>query len=145
MMNEYRDSAHAKFWQFHSLHYLEMAFRTDKQQKMENPDGYGKRKGECGDTIEMFIRVRDKRIENITFHADGCMNTVACSNTAAMMAEGKPVDEAWEISPEKITEYLETLPPDEKHCAELAAGALYLALSDYRERKKSSWKKFYPR
>ncbi len=43
------------FWQDHSLHYLEMAFRTDKREIINNPDGYGKRTGSCGDTVEIFL------------------------------------------------------------------------------------------
>ena len=40
------------FWQDHSEHYLEMAYRSDRREKIEHPDGYGKRTGECGDTVE---------------------------------------------------------------------------------------------
>ena len=43
------------FWQDHSLHYLEMAFRHDRRERLQNPDGYGKRTEECGDTVEMFL------------------------------------------------------------------------------------------
>jgi nitrogen fixation protein NifU and related proteins len=69
------------------------------------------------------------------------VNTVACSNTVVTMAKGKTIEEAWNISPENVTDFLETLPSKEAHCAELAVGAFYLALSDLRETKKSSWKK----
>ena len=71
------------------------------------------------------------------------MNTNACANTVACMAEGKQIDEAWEITPEKVAEFLETLPAEEIHCAELAVGAFYLALTNFRELKKSPWKKTY--
>lgn len=121
------------FWQDHSVHYLEMALRYDKKERIEKPDGYGKRTGECGDTIEMFLIVRDGHIQFASFDADGCMNTIACSNTVVYFAEGKTIEEAWEINTEMIVDYLETLPPDEVHCAELAVGAFYLALSDSRK------------
>jgi len=131
------------FWQDHSLHYLEMAFRNDKQKILENPDGYGKRTGACGDTVEMSIIVRNERIQEVSYQTNGCLNTHACANTIAFLAEGKPVDEAWEITPESVTDYLETLPAAEVHCAELVVGALYLALSNYRDLKHSPWKKLY--
>ena len=38
---------------------------------------------------------------------------------------------------------LETLPPQNTHCAELAVGALYLALANYQELKRHPWKKLY--
>jgi len=129
----------------HSWHYLEMAFRTVKCKALENPDGYGRRKGTCGDTVEMFVQVRNERIQAVSFITDGCLNTHACANTVAFMAEGKRIDEACEITPEKVADYLETLPGEDMHCAELAAGALYLALTNYREHKHFPWKKLYQR
>ena len=53
------------------------------------------------------------------------------------------MDEAWEITPETVANFLETLPADHYHCAELAVGTLYLALSDTRENQRSPWKKMY--
>jgi nitrogen fixation NifU-like protein len=123
------------FWQDHSDIYLEMAFRTDRDERFSNPDACGKKTGECGDTIEIFCAVNDDRIESVSFSVDGCMNTRACANTIAQLAEGKSIDEAWEINPHAVSDYLETLPPEEYHCAELAVGALYLALADYQARR----------
>lgn len=120
------------FWQDHSLHYLEMAYRTDKIERIEHYDGYGKKTGECGDTIEFFLKIRKKIIETVSFAADGCLNTVACANTVACLVEDKPVEQAWEIVPENVIDYLETLPSNHYHCAELVVGALYLALNNFR-------------
>jgi len=124
------------FWQNHSTHYLEMAFRADKQERVENPDGYGIRKGICGDTIEMFVSLNDDRVQSVSFVADGCMNTKACSNTVVSLAEGKTIEEAWKISAENVVNYLETLPSKETHCAELALGAFYLALSSAQKTRQ---------
>ena len=70
----------SNFFQDHSLKYMEMAFRTDRQEKMAMPDGYGKRTGDCGDKVEFFLAVRDDVIEGISFLVNGCMNTNACCN-----------------------------------------------------------------
>ncbi|HGY11635.1 MAG TPA: iron-sulfur cluster assembly scaffold protein [Desulfobacterales bacterium] len=131
------------FWQDHSLHYLEMAFRSDKREVISHPDGYGKRTGQCGDTVEMFLAVRNEKIESVSFQTDGCVNTNACANTVAYLAEGKNIDQAWEISPEEVIDYLGTMPPEETHCAEVAVGAFYLALANLRELARSPWKKPY--
>lgn len=53
--------------------------------------------------------------------------------------------EAWEITPEKVTDYLETLPKEYAHCAELAVGAFYLALINYQEFEHAPWKRLYGR
>ena len=71
------------------------------------------------------------------------MISIACANTVAEMAEGREVDDAWDITPDDVIAYLETQPPGNAHCAELAAGALHLALVNYRELKRQPWKKLY--
>jgi nitrogen fixation NifU-like protein len=131
------------FWQSHSLKYLEMAFRADRCEILASPDGYGKKTGDCGDTTEIFLKTCGEIIKTVSFHTTGCMNTTACANTAAFFAEGKTIAEAWEITPEDIAAYLETLPTDHFHCAELAVGALYLALANHNELKRFPWKKPY--
>jgi nitrogen fixation protein NifU and related proteins len=124
------------FLQGHSLRYLEMAFRTDRRERLERPDAYGKRIGGCGDTVEIFLVIRNGFIDHVSYDIDGCMNTNACANAVAEMAEGKTVEEAWDLTPEKLIVFLETLPPQSYHCAELAVGAFYLALSDAAKKCK---------
>jgi len=142
-MDRKTDKIELNFWKNHSLRYLEMALRMDKQERLTNPDGYGKRNGECGDTVEMFLTVRNNRIKSISFDTDGCINTNACANTLVFLAEGKTIQQAWEITPQKVIDFLETLPEEHTHCAELAVGALYLALSNFHEIKHAPWKKLY--
>jgi len=131
------------FWQDHSRNYLEMALLGDRLGRIEHPDGYGKRTGDCGDTVEMYLTVSDGRIDAVCFQVDGCPNTNACANTVAELAEGKKVAQAWEITPEDVVTFLETLPPHDTHCAELAVGAFYLALTNFQEMQRHPWKKLY--
>lgn len=131
------------FYQDHSLRYLEMALSADHHEAPADPDGYGHSTGQCGDTVEMFLSVKNDRLDTVSYATDGCLNTNACSNAVAHLAEGRTVDEAWEITPETVAEFLETLPEDHFHCAELAVGALYRALANYREIARAPWKKAY--
>ncbi len=125
------------------MKFLEMAFRSDRRETMAHPDGYGKRTGVCGDTVEMYLSIHEGRIRSVSFQTDGCLSTNACANTVAELEEGKTVRKAWEIRPEDVVKYLETLPPENRHCAELAVGAFYLALANYGELKRDPWKKIY--
>ena len=131
------------FWQDHSLNYLEMAFRSDRNEAVEKPDGYGKKTGDCGDTVEIFLVVEENIVKHVTFSVEGCRNTNACANTVSFLAEGKQVDDAWEITPEAVINYLETLPKENYHCAELSVGAFYMALANYQEMQRNQWKKLY--
>jgi nitrogen fixation NifU-like protein len=44
-----------------------------------------------------------------------------------------------------VIDYLETLPAENLHCAELAVGALYQALKNYQDNQRAPWEKLYPR
>jgi nitrogen fixation NifU-like protein len=124
------------FWEDHSERYLEMALSTEKRGICDQPDGYGKNTGECGDTVITYLVVRDNIIRHATFDTNGCTNTNACANTVSYMVEGKKVGQAWKVKPEDVIAYLETLPKENHHCAELAVGSLYLALSNYQKIKR---------
>ncbi|BBO68264.1 hypothetical protein DSCA_21940 [Desulfosarcina alkanivorans] len=131
------------FWQDHSLTFLEMAFRNDRRERLDKPDGYGKKTGDCGDTVEFFMKLDRDAIGTLAYDIDGCLNTNACCNAIVSLVEGKGMDAAWEITPEQVAGFLESLPQDHFHCAELAVGTLYLALADARENRRSPWKKPY--
>lgn len=121
------------FWKDHSNQFLEMALGASKRGRLEKADGYGLKKGDCGDSVEFFLEVKHNRITSVVYDLNGCLHTNACANTITVLAEHKTVEEAWGITPEQIAEYLATLPQDHFHCAELAAGAFYLALADYQK------------
>jgi len=121
------------FLKDHSLKYIEMALSTDHIEKVAHPDGYGTRTGDCKDTVEIFLTSKKNILESVSFWVQGCMNTVACCNALAKLCEGKSIEEAWCISPEQINDFLETLPWGHFHCAELAVGAMYLALADLQQ------------
>jgi nitrogen fixation NifU-like protein len=131
------------FWQSHSLTFLEMAFRTDRQERLIGADGHGQKTGDCGDTVEFFLVLEGNRIKTLAYSINGCINTNACANAVIHLAEDKTLDEAWEIKPEDVAAFLESLPEDHFHCAELAVGAFYLTLASARETKRSPWKKLY--
>jgi len=119
------------FWQDHSERFLIMANLWDRRVVMEKPDGVGMKTGDCGDTITMYLAVKEGVVQQLTFELAGCINTNACSNAVAVLVEGKPVEHCWNVAPNDVIDFLETLPEDHRHCAELAVGTLYMALSDY--------------
>lgn len=123
-----KDKKLAELLKNHSRNFLEMAFCTDHNKRIDNPDGYGQSTNECGDTVEMFLTVRGEKIVSVSLDVDGCINTNACSKAVAFMAEGKKVGQAWGITQEMVINYLETLPAREIHCAELAVSALHVEL-----------------
>jgi len=117
------------FWQKHSLTFLEMALRADKREKLTPANGHGSAQGTCGDTVEIFLQIQDDRIREASFETNGCLYIVACANTVVHLAEGKPLQDARHLDPDSVFAFLETLPREEFHCAELAVEALRMALA----------------
>ena len=113
----------------HSAHYQQMVFNTQRRGIIKHPTGYGKNTGQCGDTVEIFLIVKEEILKKVTYRTDGCINTNACAATVAYLAEGKSIDRAWEIDPNKVILYLKTLPMSGIHYAELTVGGLYKALA----------------
>jgi len=103
---------------------------------MEKPDGYAKIKGPCGDTMEMFLKIRNDKIDDIRYTTDGCMTSHAVGTAATVMAKGKPVRECMKINQSSILEHLDGMPEDSQHCALLAANTFHKALRDYAIGKK---------
>ena len=139
------EKARFDFFQDHSESFLKMALSGDHLERIQTPDGYGTTTSDCGDTVVIYLIVRKDRIRAVSCKVDGCINTTACANTVAHLAQDKTIDESWQITPETVIAYLETLPPESAHCAELAVGALHRALSDYAACKQTPWKKPYRR
>jgi nitrogen fixation NifU-like protein len=84
----------------------------------------------------VYLNVGNGIISEVNYELEGCINTNACCNALAHLAEGKMVEQSWEITPNDIVDLLETLPADHHHCAELVVGSFYLSLADCGERKK---------
>jgi len=103
---------------------------------LTKPDGYAKIKGPCGDTMEMSLKVRNDKIEDIAYTTDGCMTSHAAGSAATVMAKGKPVRGCMRINQSSILEHLGGMPEDSEHCALLAANTFHKALRDYAIGKK---------
>ncbi len=87
--------------------------------------------GPCGETIEIYLKVRNQRVEKASFCTDGCGASVLCGYVAALLAKGKTIDEAAEIGGDTILNVLGNLPKDHHHCATLAAETLRVAIHNY--------------
>ncbi len=115
-------------------------------RKVESPDGYAEVKGPCGDTMEMFIKMKNESISECGFQTDGCGATIACGSVVTELALNKSFLEALAvISPDQILKKLGGLPESDVHCARLASETLRRALADYLYQKKAPWKKTYRR
>jgi nitrogen fixation NifU-like protein len=119
---------HEKARQRFSDRIVDYGTNPGNRGTIEDPDGYAGEKGECGGNIEMFLRVKEGRIEESRFVASGCIFTVAACNAATEMAKGKKIQDCLRINRRSIVEHLGGLPKDHIECAFLAALVFQRAL-----------------
>jgi nitrogen fixation protein NifU and related proteins len=96
--------------------------------EMKNPDCYNVMSGICGDTIGIFVGLENNTINRISFITSGCGPTIACSSALTSMAEGLTVEGALQIKSQDLIDYLDGLPKENTHCADLAVNTLRSAL-----------------
>jgi len=104
--------------------------------EMVNASSVGRLTGSCGDRMEIYLRIKDDRIEEARFFTDGCGSSVACGSVAAELAAGKDLEEAARIGGDTILLALGGLPEEEKHCAFLAAETLMAAIHEWMIEKE---------
>ncbi len=111
---------------------------------MPAPDGHARLIGACGDTMEIFLRVRDGVVVEARFMTDGCTTSIASASMAVELATGKALGEAVAAaSAEAILDALGGLPEGSEHCAALASETLRAAVRDYATTRREPWKRGY--
>jgi len=108
---------------------------------IEDADGVGKvGNPTCGDVMEMYIKVKNDRVEDVKFRTFGCGAAIATSSIATEMIKGKTLDEAVKLSNKAVAEALGGLPAQKMHCSNLAADAVRAAIEDYWSKQKGAKK-----
>ena len=103
--------------------------------ELENPDGVGTvGNAKCGDIMQMFIKVENGIIVDVSFKTFGCGAAIATSSMATELVKGKSIDDALKLTNSAVVEALEGLPPVKVHCSVLAEEAIKAAIADYYKR-----------
>lgn len=92
----------------------------------------------CGDCLTIYIKVKDKSIEDISFLVFGCAAAIATSSMTTELVKGKTLEEAIKLTDTDIVEALGGLPENKIHCSVLGATALKNAITNYYARKSKS-------
>ena len=122
---------------------------TDKvMEHFKNPRNMGEMKdadavGEvgnptCGDLMYIYIKVKEDKIDDITFQTFGCGAAIATSSMVTELARGKTLHEALAITRKDVADALDGLPPVKMHCSNLAADGLHKAIQIYKEKQKQA-------
>jgi len=100
--------------------------------EIENPDGIGRvGNPQCGDIMEMYLKVKDNVIVDVKFKTFGCGAAIASSSIVTELVKGKTIEEALKITNKQVIDALDGLPPVKRHCSVLGEDALKSAINDY--------------
>ena len=110
---------------------------------MEDADSFAWVTGPCGDTMKIWLEVKNGTIANATFLTDGCGTSLASGSMVTEMAKGKIISEAQKIGQQGVLNALGGLPEESEHCAILAADTLKAAIRRYLAMKREPWKRAY--
>jgi len=110
--------------------------------EIENPDGKGIYGSPvCGDMMQVTISVDENEvITDAKFKTFGCGSAIASSSMATDMIIGMKVEDALDVSNEKIVEELGGLPAIKIHCSVLAEHAIKNAIYDYAQKHGKEYK-----
>ena len=110
--------------------------------EIENADGIGTYGSPvCGDMMQMSINVDENDIiTDAKFKPFGCGSAIASSSMATDMIIAKSVEEALELSNQKIVDELGGLPAVKLHCSVLAEHAIKAAIYDYAMKNGKTYK-----
>lgn len=99
--------------------------------RLEAADGYAKLTGDCGDTMEMYLRVHDEKVAEVAYFTDGCNSSSIAGSFAAELATGKGFAEVLDLRGQDVLNEIGRFPESEEHCAHLAVRTLQEALNSY--------------
>jgi nitrogen fixation protein NifU and related proteins len=103
-------------------------------QTLDNPDGVARVVGNCGDTMEIGLQIRNGQVVNCHCWTNGCSFSKNCVEAAAALARGKSLADLRRVNMVTIIDRVGQLPETHLHCAQLAEITLQRSLENYLEK-----------
>jgi nitrogen fixation NifU-like protein len=94
----------------------------DATAQIENPA--------CGDVLKLTLRLRDDRVKEIRFLAQGCVSAMACASLLTQLVRGRTVTEARQLRREELVQAIGGLPQASAHASHLALDTLAALLKN---------------
>ena len=103
--------------------------------EIPDADGVGEvGNAKCGDIMKMYLKIKDKRIEDAKFETFGCGSAIASSSMATELIKGKTIEEALAVTNKQVVDALGGLPAYKLHCSVLAEESIKAAVKNYYDR-----------
>lgn len=117
---------------------MELFKKPKHAGSLKDADGVGEViNPSCGDSMRVFIKVKEGKISKCRVETMGCVAAIASSEALAILVEGKKLDDALKIGAKEIVKFLGgDVPAPKIHCSLLAQEALKKAVEDFKKRNK---------
>ncbi|BCS90870.1 MAG: iron-sulfur cluster assembly scaffold protein [Candidatus Micrarchaeota archaeon] len=104
------------------------------KRKLESADAEFKESNPvCGDVLTVYIKVKDKKIEDISFEGQGCAISIGSASIFTDFAKGKDIELIRKFSVKELIDLIKIDPgPVRLNCATLILRATQKALSKYK-------------
>ncbi len=108
--------------------------------EMKDANGVGKAANNVdGDVVVIYLKVKDDKIEEISFQTFGCVAAIASSSMFTEMVKGKRIEDALKVDKQEVAEaFQQGMPASKIDCSILAPEAFREAIEDYCRRKFNS-------
>ncbi len=98
---------------------------------MQSPDGISKASLEGrAPYVTFFVRVNGELLKQVMFKTFGCGYSIATCSALTELAIESSLDDALELSSERLLEVLDGVPPEKEFCADMAIEALRAAITE---------------
>ena len=122
---------------------IDHAMNPRNAGSMEGADAFTSITGPCGDTMVIWLKVTDNKIQQANFWTDGCGTSIAAGSMITELVRGKTLAEVMKMTPQNVLDALGGLPKESEHCALLAIITMRDAVKEYLDMKREPWKKAY--
>ncbi|MCK4903835.1 MAG: iron-sulfur cluster assembly scaffold protein, partial [Candidatus Marinimicrobia bacterium] len=92
-------------------------------------------KGQCGDTMKIYLMIDSNKIVDAKFEAIGCAGAFTAGSALMELLKNKSVAEARNICEYDIIDHLGSVPDKKQNCIYLAIKTLQKTLNSMKGRK----------
>jgi len=104
--------------------------------KIENADAILDYTGPCKETMKLYLKITQNKIEKASFQYKGCSSLACCGSALTELIEGKTIQEAKRITEKEVLEHLKSSPIKDFDCPLLAVKTLEKVIGKYEKRKR---------
>jgi NifU-like protein involved in Fe-S cluster formation len=98
---------------------------------MDDANGYAAVADSRGDELHLWLKVENNIIKKVSFFTKGCLTIRIAASALTEMVPGKTLDEAMEIKPKAMRDFIGRTPRKTWHCTILAVEVLRMAIRNH--------------